>query len=91
MTLTPDSGFSARPRKAALGLAVGWGLGFLLAAPYILPVLEYTHTGARMARRSAGEEERPPVGLAGPAADGFAVYVWDHGRRAASASIARAE
>ena len=50
-------------RKAVLALAAGWGLGFLLAAPYILPVLEYTHTGARMARRSAGLEERPPVGL----------------------------
>jgi len=50
-------------RKAVLALAVGWSLGFLLAAPYILPVLEYTHTGARLARRSAGLEERPPVGL----------------------------
>jgi hypothetical protein len=27
-------------------------------------VLEYTRTGARMAQRSAGQEERPPVGLA---------------------------
>ena len=35
-----------------------------MAAPYILPVLEYTHTGSRMARRSAGDEERPPIGLA---------------------------
>ena len=49
-------------RKAASALALAWGLGFLLAAPYILPVLEYTHTGARMARRSAGAEERPPAG-----------------------------
>ena len=44
-------------------LAVGWTLGFLLAAPYLLPVLEYSRTGARVARRSAGTEERPPVGL----------------------------
>jgi hypothetical protein len=50
-------------RRAALGLVIGWGLGFLLAAPYILPVLEYTQTGTRMSRRTAGEEERPPEGL----------------------------
>jgi hypothetical protein len=49
--------------KAGLALAIGWGLGFMLAAPYLLPVLEYTQTGARMAQRSAGMEERPPVGL----------------------------
>ena len=50
--------------RAVLALAAGWSLGLLLAAPYILPVLEYTRTGARMAGRSAGLEERPPVGLA---------------------------
>jgi hypothetical protein len=50
-------------RKAGLGLALAWGLGFLLAAPYILPGLEYIHTGSRIARRGAGEEERPPAGL----------------------------
>src|ERR1041384_1824181 len=49
--------------KAAGGLLAGWVLGFLLAAPYLLPVLEYTPTGARMVRRTAGHEERPPVGL----------------------------
>jgi hypothetical protein len=59
----PGQGFQPRARKAVLTLAAGWVLGFLLAAPYILPVLEYTHTGARMSRRGAGEEERPPVGL----------------------------
>jgi hypothetical protein len=59
----PKPWFQRQARKAALALAVGWGLGFLLAAPYLLPVLEYTRTGARMARRSAGAEERPPVGL----------------------------
>jgi hypothetical protein len=56
--------FQWQARRAALTLAFGWMLGFLLAAPYLLPVLEYTHTGARMARRNAGAEERPPVGLA---------------------------
>jgi len=56
--------FQWQARSAVMALTFGWTLGFLLAAPYLLPVLEYTHTGARMARRSAGVEERPPVGLA---------------------------
>ena len=56
--------FKWQARRAALALTFGWLLGFLLAAPYLLPVLEYTHTGARMALRSAGAEERPPVGIA---------------------------
>ena len=56
--------FQRRTGRAVLALAAGWGLGLLLAAPYILPVVEYTRTGARMAGRSAGLEERPPVGLA---------------------------
>ena len=60
----PGQWLQRQARKAGLGLALAWGLGFLLATPYILPVLEYTHTGSRMARRGAGEEERPPVGLA---------------------------
>jgi hypothetical protein len=55
--------FGAAARSAAVSLVIAWGLGLLLASPYILPVLEYTRTGARMARRGAGEEERPPVGL----------------------------
>ena len=50
-------------RKAIVGLALGWGLGLLLAAPYVSPLVEYTQTGARMARRNLGGEERPPVGL----------------------------
>jgi hypothetical protein len=50
-------------RRAAAGLLAGWALGVLLAAPYLLPVLEYTLTGARMAQRAGGLEERPPVGL----------------------------
>ena len=49
---------------AVLRLGAGWALGFLLAAPYLLPLLEYTQTSIRMADRSAGKEERPPVGLA---------------------------
>jgi hypothetical protein len=45
-------------------LVLGWGLGFLLAAPHLLPLLEYAQTGSRMVHRSRGSEERPPVGLA---------------------------
>ncbi|HVM48524.1 MAG TPA: hypothetical protein VMU04_10885 [Candidatus Acidoferrum sp.] len=57
-----DTWSSGRFRRALLKLAAGWALGFLLAAPYLLPTLEYTRTGERMARRSAGQEERPPMG-----------------------------
>jgi hypothetical protein len=55
--------FGGKFRNAVAKLVVGWGLGFLLAAPQLLPVLEYAQTGSRMAHRSAGMEERPPVGF----------------------------
>lgn len=54
----------AQPMPAALALVCGWGLGFLLAAPCLLPTLEYSRTGYRMQHRGRGSEERPPVGLA---------------------------
>jgi hypothetical protein len=44
-------------------LSAGWLLGFLLAAPQVLPMLEYTRSSDRMMRRSSGNEERPPVGI----------------------------
>ena len=54
--------------RESLGIAarlfLGWSLGFLLAAPHILPLLEYASTGSRMTHRASGAEERPPVGLA---------------------------
>src|SRR5262249_11611222 len=50
--------------KPVLRLTAGWLLGIMLAAPAILPLLEYTQTSARMTQRVAGVEERPPVGLA---------------------------
>ena len=57
-------GWFLRKFWAASGMLIlGWGLGFLLAAPHLLPLLEYAQTGSRMAHRSAGAEERPPVGL----------------------------
>ncbi|MGA2242425.1 MAG: hypothetical protein ABSH11_10380 [Verrucomicrobiota bacterium] len=49
---------------ASMTLILGWGLGFLLAAPHLLPLLEYAQSGSRMVHRSEGTEERPPVGLA---------------------------
>ena len=51
-------------RRAVQLLLAGWGLGFLLATPYTLPALDYAQDGARPGRRSAGAEERPPVGFA---------------------------
>jgi hypothetical protein len=44
------------------GLA--WTLGILASTWFLLPLLDYTRTGARMMRRSLGEEERPPGSLA---------------------------
>jgi len=44
-------------------LTLAWVLGFMLAAPCLLPGLEYARTGSRMAQRSRGHEERPPIGL----------------------------
>jgi len=55
--------FSAPARRAMLGLALGWMLGFMLAAPYVAPSIEYVRTGSRMVGRSEGAEERPPGGL----------------------------
>ena len=86
------SGFTRRVLPALVAVVSGWTLGILLASPYLLPILEYSQTGARMARRSQGEEERPPVGLAalpqtvlpdmyGSTQDGsFAIFP-DRGRR----------
>jgi hypothetical protein len=50
--------------KTVLALILGWGLGFLLAAPQVLPVMEYAKTGSRMTQRFNGLQERPPVGVA---------------------------
>src|SRR5262249_19697471 len=51
-------------RRALVSLALGGTLGCFLAAPQMLPFLEYARTGDRVTRRNAGEEDRPPVGLA---------------------------
>jgi hypothetical protein len=60
----PGGWFHRNFWTASVILILGWGLGFLLAAPHLLPFLEYAQTGSRMVHRSEGTEERPPVGLA---------------------------
>jgi hypothetical protein len=50
------------PAGAAMSLFAGWGLGLLLAGPYLLPQFEYVATGIRTEARSGGSEERPPEG-----------------------------
>jgi hypothetical protein len=55
--------YEARGRIALVSLLGGWCLGFLLAMPHLLPLLEYAQTGARMELRRSGKEERPPIGL----------------------------
>jgi hypothetical protein len=62
--LHPGLRFNFDMAKAAARLTAGWSFGFLIAAPYLLPVVEYSQTGSRIARRGAGNEERPPIGLA---------------------------
>ena len=56
--------FDWQALRRSLRLAAAWMLGILLATPELLPVIEYSRTGDRIIRRSQGEEERPPVGLA---------------------------
>jgi hypothetical protein len=53
-----------RPLLGGAAVAAGsWLVGFLLAAPYLLPLAEYTRFGERIAQRAVGTEERPPGGL----------------------------
>jgi hypothetical protein len=57
-------GWRLRCAFLAASTAVGaWALGIFLAAPYLLPLAEYTRSGDRMLRRGAGQEERRPGGL----------------------------
>jgi hypothetical protein len=53
----------SRAWRAVLLLSAGWGIGLLLAAPQIWPLLEYSKSSARVAMRAGGLEERPPAGL----------------------------
>ncbi len=56
--------FSRRALWPLACTATAWGLGILLGAGQLLPMFDYAATGARLARRGAGEENRPPVGIA---------------------------
>lgn len=49
--------------SSAIALTAAWLTGFCLAAPFLMPLMDYTRTGSRMQARAAGYEERPPVGL----------------------------
>jgi hypothetical protein len=49
--------------SSAVGIGLGWLLGFAIAAPALLPQVEYSRTGSRMDLHSAGIEERPPEGF----------------------------
>lgn len=52
------------PAAKTIGrLTCAWGIGFMLAMPYLLPILEYAKSGERMTHRAAGAEERPPLGI----------------------------
>jgi hypothetical protein len=57
------AGNVGRVGAGALSTAAGWTLGLLIASPHLLPLLEYSGTGARMVERSAGAEVRPPIGI----------------------------
>jgi hypothetical protein len=54
---------STKRSRPLIVLCAGWGLGILLAAPYLMPVVEYSGSGYRASKRAGGVEERPPVGL----------------------------
>jgi hypothetical protein len=61
---------SGRWRRTVAGggaLTAGWVLGFCLAAPFVLPLVDYARTGMRIEKRAAGTEERPPIGLSAAA------------------------
>jgi hypothetical protein len=48
---------------SAIRIGLGWLLGFALAGPALLPLVEYVGTGARVDIHTKGIEERPPEGL----------------------------
>ncbi|HEX4086243.1 MAG TPA: hypothetical protein VHY22_15105 [Chthoniobacteraceae bacterium] len=83
--------------RAIASLVLGWALGFCLATPYILPLMQYAHTGARMQARAAGSEERPPEGLSALApvllpdiygSDQRGSYRWGNQTQIESSSVA---
>jgi hypothetical protein len=51
-----------RVAGATVLTTAGWALGFLLAAPLLLPLASYLRESARIQTRQSGMERRPPVG-----------------------------
>lgn len=49
--------------RGVCSLALGWGIGLALSAPYLLPLTAYANTSARLEQRNAGVKEPPPVGF----------------------------
>ena len=48
---------------SATRIAAAWLVGFLLSGPYLIPLVDYSRTGARTQLQSQQFEERPPEGL----------------------------
>lgn len=61
-----QNGWRPRPSvlRAVAVLGVAWASGMMLAAPEWLHLRDYARSSARLIERSAGREERPPIGLA---------------------------
>ena len=55
--------FSLKGLRIAGILTLAWMLGFACSMWLLVPAADYLTTGSRMIHRSAGTEERPPVGL----------------------------
>ena len=59
-----DRRWFAWNRLSRLSVPAGaWLLGIMASAWLLLPLMEYTGSGSRLARRGHGEEERPPMGV----------------------------
>ena len=58
----PDLPFRREAGRTVGFLVAGWSLGLMLAAPYVLPTVEYGKASMRVVQRSQGAEERAPVG-----------------------------
>jgi hypothetical protein len=56
--------FSLKGLRVLGALALAWMLGFACSMWLLVPAKDYATTGSRIIHRSAGSEERPPVGLA---------------------------
>lgn len=50
--------------QPVIATSLGWGIGILMAAPILLPLVDYLQSSARVAVRASGTDARPPIGLA---------------------------